>query len=497
MLSGSLAWSGNWTFRFEPLPDGGYSLSGGLHDWEFAKDLLPGQTMETPHAILVLGDRLDAVAQQYAQVGRRYWYPRNALSASLPVEWNHWFSYEDIRINETVFRANVQAAAEMGFELCTLDAGWFGPDGTQTEWYKYRGDWELLNRERFPHGVRALADDVHARGMKFGLWCEIEGLGERARLNEAHPDFPSRRDGVPLGYVCLGNPQAQDWAYDTLCRLIADHDADWIKLDFNVDPGAGCNRTDHGHGAGDGLYEHIQGYYHLLDRLRERFPDVVLENCSSGGLRIDLGILRRTHLTFLSDPDWPVHDLQIFWGATTMIAPDTCLHWSFCEWDGNSRYDPQTFNPRDPTLKPHQLDYYNRMSMLGLYGQSQKLPELPAWVKARLIEHTRIYKDHVRRFVREADLYRLTAQPRRDGSGDRWCAFQYRLPDEHLLFVFRLPGAERQRAIRLAALEPDRIYRIAGFEGETRDSMSGRDLMAAGIAFNDLPEEGSALLRVF
>jgi alpha-galactosidase len=355
----------------------------------------------------------------------------------------------------------------------------------------------MLNRERFPHGIRALADDVHAKHMKFGLWCEIEGLGERAHLNVVHPEFPALRAGAPMGYVCMGNPQAQDWAYETLSRLITEYDCDWIKLDFNVDPGAGCNRTDHGHGAGDGLYEHVQGYYRLLERLQQRFPDVVLENCSSGGLRIDLGILRRTHLTFLSDPDWPVHDLQIFWGATTLIAPDTCLHWSFCEWDGNSHYPPQTFNPRDPNLQLHQLDTYNRMSMLGLYGQSQKLPELPAWVKARLIEHTRIYKDHVRRFVRDADLYRLTMQPRRDGSGDRWCAFQYSLPDQHLLFVFRLPGAEAERAIRLTGLQPDREYRIEGFEGERRNPMLGFDLMDTGIVFNDLPEEGSALLRVF
>ncbi len=81
------------------------------------------------------------------------------------------------------------------------------------------------------------------------------------------------------------------------------------------------------------------------------FPEVVLENCSSGGLRIDLGILRQTHMTFLSDPDWPVHDLQIFWGASTMLAPDVLLHWSFCDWRSTNPPPQQTFNPRDP--EPH------------------------------------------------------------------------------------------------------------------------------------------------
>ena len=493
VLSASIAWSGNWIFRFEPLADGVYRIGGGLHDWNFSKDLRQGESIQSPSVILTLGRDLDDTAQQYAEVGRRYWYPRNALSTSLPVEWNHWWSYEDADINEAVFLANVEAATQLGIELCTLDAGWFG---TSEHWYQLRGDWDHVNTERFPHGIRALSDAVHAKGMKFGLWCEIEGLGQQARLARTHPDFPALRDDAPLGYVCFGNPGAEEWAYQTLSRLIRDYDCDWIKLDFNVDPGAGCNRTDHGHGAGDGLFEHYQGYYRLLDRIRAEFPEVVLENCSSGGLRIDLGMLRHTHLTFLSDPDWPTHDLQIFWGATTMLAPDVCLHWSFSEWRVGNGPPQQNFNPRDPTLQPHQFDYYTRISMLGLLGFSQKLPELPDWVALRLAYHIMIYKQHVRRFVREATLFRLTDQPRRSGERDRWCAFQYSLPSEHLLFVFRLPDLESERAIHLKNLEQNHLYQIEGFEGDRLDSRSGRDLMEQGITFT-LREEDSVLLHLF
>lgn len=498
ILSGSVAWSGNWVFRFEPLPDRGYRLSGGLHDWHFAADLQPGETIESPPVILVLGGDLNRVSQQYTRVGRRYWYPRNALSARLPVEWNPWWSYEDTYINDTVFRQNTAAAADLGVEICVLDAGWFGPDDAGSEWYHYRGDWDQVNTQRFPQGIRALADDVHARGLKFGLWCEIEGLGKQAQVARTRPELAALRDGEPLGYICFGYPAAQAWAYQTLCRLIQDYRCDWIKLDFNLEPGAGCNRADHGHGAGDGLYAHYRGYYRTLERVRQTFPEVVLENCSSGGLRIDLGMLRRTHLTFLSDPDWPVHDLQIFWGTSTLLAPDACLHWSFSEWCSPNPPPQQTFDPRDPQLKPHQLDYYTRIAMLTAWGFSQKLPELPAWVLNRLHDHIRIYQQGVRRFIREADLYRLTDQPRRDGSGDRWCAFQYSLPDrsEHLLFVFRLPGAEPTRSVQLADLQPDRLYQIEGFEGERLAPNTGQMLVEDGITFADLPEEGSALLRI-
>jgi alpha-galactosidase len=136
--------------------------------------------------------------------------------------------------------------------------------------------------------------------------------------------------------------------------------------------------------------------------------------------------------------------------------------------------------------------------MLGRCGFSQKLPELPEWVKNRLAVHMEIYQKHVRRFIRNADLYRLTDQPRRDGSGDRWSAFQYSLPDhsEHLLFVFRLPGAEPERTIRLFGLRPTHMYQIVGFDGETLPAAKGQNLVQIGITFDNLPEEGSALFRI-
>ena len=498
VLAGAVAWSGNWTLRFDPLESGGVEISGGLSDWEFSTDLLPGMALDSPPVILALGPDLDTASQQVARVGRRYWYPRNSLSAALPVEWNHWWSYEDAAISDMVFRANVDEAARLGIDLCVLDAGWFGPAEAGAAWHDYRGDWGTINTERFPDGVRVLADYTHAKGLKFGLWCEIEGIGQAAALAAAQPKRVATRDGERLGYACFGNPDTQEWAYETLCRLIADNTCDWVKLDFNVDPGPGCNRTDHGHGTGDGLLAHYQGYYQVLDRVRRRFPEVVLENCSSGGLRIDLGMLRHTHLTFLSDPDWPVHGLQVFWGASTMLAPDVCLHWSFSEWCAQDRPWQQTFNPRDPALKEHQLDYYTRIAMLGFCGFSQRLPDLPAWVKERLAYHIRIYKDVLRRFVREAEVCRLTDQPKRDGSGDRWVAFQYSLPDEseYLLAVFRLPGAESTRRIQLVGLWPDREYQLVDCDGTWLSRASGVDLMESGLFFDSLPEEGSKLVRI-
>jgi len=495
LFAGAVAWSGNWAVRLEPRASG-VALSGGLHDWAFVAELAPGAEIVAPPFVAALapGQGLDAVATQFARVGRRHWYPHNPLADRLPVEWNHWWSYEDKDLDEAVFRRNVDAAAELGVEVCTLDAGWFGPSDPATHWYEQRGDWDMVNTERFPSGLRALSDYVHARGMAFGLWCEIEAIGKGARLAAERPELVATREGEPLGYVCLGSPAGRAWALATLDRIIGAYRCDWVKLDFNLDPGAGCDRADHGHGPGDGLYAHYRGYYALLAAVRERHPHVVLENCSSGGLRIDLGIARQTHMAFLSDPDWPEHSLQCFWGASLMLAPDALLHWGYCEWR-HAEHRCQTFDPRDPALQPHQIDYYTRISMLRRFGFSQRLPNLPAWVAARYRQHIDDYKAHVRRFVREADLLRLSGQPRRFGEGERWAAFQYAMPigDEHLLAVFRLPGGAPDHTVAPTALDPARSYTLTWL-GEGRvERHLGADLLAGGLPFS-LPEEGSALV---
>lgn len=497
LLTASVMWSGNWIFRFEPLNDGGYAFSGGLNDWEFYKDLNPYEKIEGLHVAFALGSHrdLNETSIQFTRIGREYWYPHNSFSRSLPTEWNHWWSYEDKDINETTFKKNVDEAAKLGIDVCTLDAGWFGPTDSSTHWYNYRGDWNLVNTVRFPNGIREISDYVHKKGMKFGLWCEIEAIGKDAQLANLHPEFVALRDDEHLGYVCFGSPKVQEWAFDTLDQLIRGYRCDWIKLDFNLDPGAGCNRTDHGHGGGDGLYEHYCGYYRVLSRIREKHPEVILENCSSGGLRTDLGMMRQTHTTFLSDPDWPEHDLQLFWGASTMLAPNVCLHWGFGEWMADHPY--QTFNPRDPDLKQHQLDYYVRISMLNGFGFSQKLPELPGWVTKRFCEHIRMYREEVRHFVNSGDLYRLTNQPRRGGKGDRWAGLQYRLEnDEHLCFVFRLHGGEGERIFYFKNLLTEKMYTITWMMENQMVRKTGQELMEIGLAFSELKEEDSAIMHI-
>ncbi|MBB6730656.1 alpha-galactosidase [Cohnella zeiphila] len=506
-LAAAVAWSGNWIFRFEPLDGGAYRVTGGMSDWAFAKELRPGETMESVpvlYAALPEGGP-DAVSVEFGRWGLRFWYPRNEMSRRVPVAWNHWWPYEDSAINEEVFRANVDKAAELGVEVCTLDAGWFGePDphcndhlgwSENVDWVLKRGDWHKINTLRFPSGIRSLSDYVHAKGMKFGIWCEIEALGVKSDVYVERPELPAFRDGTSLGYVCLGNPDARDWAFGVLERLIVEYKADWIKLDFNLDPRAGCNRTDHGHGAGDGLYEHYLGYYELLERVRAKYPDVYLENCSSGGLRIDLGLARHTHGAFLSDPDFTRHHLQLFWGASLMLHPSACFHFTWSQtivhYDSNLDKDPIK-----PGMPRHKFDYLIRANMLNGFGISYRLPELPDWAARRLRELIGFYKETMRRFVGEADMHRLTGQTIRDGRGDSWNAFLYVMDgaEEAMLCAFRLADSEPERRLRLVGLDPSAAYEIRAADGGWTQEESGAALIEEGLLLSGLEEEASEVL---
>lgn len=511
VLHAAIAWSGNWIVRFEPegvdQPEGGggtrarYRVTGGLSDWEFEKTLAPGETLRSPETVFVERDSgtIDEAGRDLARMVNRGWIPHTPLTDTLPVEWNHWWPYEDSRIDENVFKANVDVAARLGFDICTLDAGWFGDPESPLGWWEIRGDWSVVNTRRFPSGIRALSDYCHERGLKFGLWCEIEAVNDTAALQQSRPDIIARRDGKPIGYVCMGNPATVDWAFETLSSLIENYKADWIKLDFNVDPGAGCNRADHGHDPGDGLRAHYLGYYSLLDRLREAYPEVVFENCASGGLRVDLGIMKHFPVTFLSDPDYPVHALQLVWGASGFLPARACLKFS---WSQNHLGEQNGVEePVSVDMPRHKFDYIMRIAMLNIFGVSCRLPDFPGWCQDRLAEHIAFYKSTLRPFIRDADVYRLTAQPLRTGGGDRWTAFLYALPglNQAALYVFRLSGAEEARTIRLAGLDPNTTYTLAYQDTPANDlpnRATGRQLMETGLAFAGLPEESSQIVIV-
>lgn len=427
-------------------------------------------------------DKLTAKIHTY---GRKYLYPPAKI---LPVEWNPWWTFEDVLINEDVFLENARAARDLGVELCTLDAGWYGESG-KIHWSRQQGDWDIVNTERFPHGLKFLSDHIHALGMAFGLWAEPEALGRESRLIREHPEFEAicRGRRYDNSYVCLGNPDGAKWLLDTLTHLLDTACPDWMKLDFNMDPGEGCTRTDHGHGAGDGLFWHYKAYYDILKKLRNKYPQLVIENCSSGGLRCDTAMFSLTHLTFLSDVDETSHSLDSFYELSRFIPPEHILHWAWSETrtydDGSHAFEG--FEIREDTPED-EIRYTLRAAMLHVMGFSRNFAALPENIREIFREEIRFYKTEVRPLLTRARVFHLL-------NADGGMALQYQDGDRRLLFVFcKKDFVQCPLKIPPVHLKPEQAYNIKcrGTGNTLADAgrRTGQQLMEEGISLLGEPK---------
>ncbi|MCU1437060.1 MAG: glycoside hydrolase clan [Naasia sp.] len=486
----TVAWSGNWRIDVDPAG----RLTAGMDDDGFVADLAPGATLSLPPVLVAVGGDIDEAGAHLAGAVGSELVPRTAWSERLPSEWNSWWPYEDAGIDERTFLAESRTAARLGLDVATLDAGWFGRPEAGSDWQAERGDWSQVNTARFPRGLPALAGDVRESGAAFGIWLEGEAVGASARLRAERPELLASRAGGHdgpnitvsldrddpsfLGYVCLGSPDARDFLSGALDDAVSSTGARWLKLDFNVDPGAGCDRTDHGHGAGDGLFRHYEGLYAVLDDFRERHPEVILEACSSGGLRLDLGLARHVHCSFLSDPDWTEHHLQVLWGASLMFPPVAMLHWSWSQWRGDHPQQRLDW----VSLDEARFDTMLRAAMLHRFGVSLKLTELPARLAERLAVHTNLYRLRLAPLVRAGVLRRLTDPPLRGGRGERVPAFQLDAGDAHLYAAFALDEGAAAPTARFRGLDPARHYRVEDLTaGAGTRAMPGIQLMREGL----------------
>jgi alpha-galactosidase len=476
-------WSGNWHIGFEQSSSGESSVMAGISPWKFAHTLNPGAVFEAPSVLIAIGTDLNEASVELTRAVAAA-LPRSAASEALPVEWNPWWPYEDKDINEDVFLANVDVGSKLGIEVSTLDAGWFGESDATTAWWDIRGDFAQENRARFPHGIAWLAEETRRRGHKFGIWMELEAVGLKANIRREQPGLLARRDDDPppepldaadpgfLGYICLGSKAGRAHSERALEMLVAKTRCEWLKLDFNLDPKAGCSRTDHDHGPGDGLYAHYRGLYALLDVFRAAHPEIIVEACSAGGLRADAAIMRHVHCVYLSDLDYTRQHLQVVHGTSRLLPPAAMLHWAMSEF--RWKHPQQTLDLRDPSLTEAAFDAMIRAAFMHRFGVSWRLPDLPDRWRERFARHVELYKREVRPFVRNGDLRRLTETPRRDGTGEQQPAFQISVGDRHLLLGVALAPATDGLLIRPVALHPDRQYRWRNLDFNAVDEASSR-----------------------
>jgi alpha-galactosidase len=312
-----VAWSGDQEYLVERLPEGVGSLSSVVGGGELLRAgeirLAAGESYDTPTLLFSWSDEgLDGLSWRFHEHVRAF--PAHP-DGPRPVVLNTWeavyFDHDFDRLAELA-----RTAASVGVERFVLDDGWFL--GRRNDRVGL-GDW-LVDPQVWPRGLGELSETVHGLGMQFGLWVEPEMVNLDSRLAREHPDWVLVPEGEPgpswrHQYVLnVAHPDA--WAYllERISALVADCDIQFLKWDHNRDlhEAIAAGRP--------GIHAQTLALYRLLDELGRRHPSLEIESCASGGARVDLGILRRTHRVWTSDTNDPL-ERQAIQRWTSVLVP--------------------------------------------------------------------------------------------------------------------------------------------------------------------------------
>ena len=359
-----------------------------------------------------------------------------------PVQYNNWYGAEGGFDEKSLFDS-ARVAAEVGCELFTVDAGWYG-GRSGGDWNQALGDW-TVNRQKIPAGLEGIAKEARRRGMKFGLWIEIECAGPNTPIARQHPEWYLREGNRQLsnrGVLDFGNSQVLAWAKSVMDDLMTRYRLDYLKMDFNTDPAVDGERIVRGN---DPLYGHYNGLVRLWKYLREKYPRLVVENCSSGSLRQDVMTAAFTDTHWVSDNVDNNANLAMNYGATYLFPPEICSHWTTWPSLGNKSLD---------------LESCFTVNMVGHLGLSGRIYQWDAETRKVAAERIALYKK-IRPVLCKADVFHLTKQADVTAPGSIQASLYVdRSSGKAVLFAFQGGGQAMETTLKLRGVQPARRYRL-------------------------------------
>jgi alpha-galactosidase len=468
----------------------------------YAVPLAAGARWRSPAAFtgVYRGDLDDAAHAQHTYL-RTAVIP--ATAADFPwVQYNTWFAHL-IDIDVDILRPEVDLAARLGAEVFVIDAGWWEPSRrTSDNFTTGLGRWEQ-SAEKFPGGVRAFANSVRSRGMRFGIWVEPERVDLRALSTwkdswlVRHHDAivsPAWPPDTVSGWLCFGHPDVQAWAIDWISRLVEDTGADWLKWDSNW--WGVCTCTNHGHHATDGEFYQVQGVHTVMAELRRRFPHLIIENCSGGATRNDFAMLAQTHITWLHDSSTPSRRVRFHLaGATHFLPPELCNTWVV-----DADHTSVSEDLADPATPQSLLNEIVRSRMFGAFGISARLATWTEAAFATVQQAVAQYKA-LRPLLKQGHIYHLLPQPdlqcpdlAQHGAWDAYAVLDA-AAGQGAIWLFRAADGEPARHVHLRGLDAKRRYTLVDVDTGHTLTATGADLLAEGLTA-DLSGRTSALLLI-
>ena len=450
----------------------------GIHPEGFEWVLKPGNTFQTPEVVCVYSDQgLGKMSRTLHDLYRGHLIRSPYLHKKRPVLINNWeatyFDFDSDKLMEIA-----RDAKEAGIEMLVMDDGWFGHRNLDDS---SLGDW-TVNEEKLPGGLPALVERVKAEGLSFGIWFEPEMVSPDSDLYRAHPDWAIQIPGrTPTQsraqYVLdLSRPEVVDHVYECVAKILRSADISYVKWDMNRQFTVLGSAALPPEQQGELAHRYILGVYELQERLVTEFPELLLENCASGGGRFDPGMLYYSPQIWCSDDTDAVERLAIQEG-TALLYPLSCMgaHVSAC--------------PNHIVGRNTPFETRGHVALDGTFGYELDITKLPAEEKEKVKQQIALYHryDHL---VREGAYYRI-ASWQENHRYDCWEVAAKDQSEALATYVQVLAGANvRSRRIRLKGLDEGALYRLEG----TEKVYSGQVLMYGGVLME--AREGDYVSRV-
>lgn len=336
----SLFWqiehNGSWYWEISDQDGHVYlKLSGPTeHHNHWWKNLQPGETFLTvPVSVGTAAGGFDEAMGELTKY-RRAIRRVNDDNENLKVIFNDYMNclFGDPTTEKEI--PLIDKAAEAGCEYFCIDAGWYSAG----YWWDGVGEW-LPSKERFPGGIKEVTDYIRAKGMIPGVWLELEVMGIKCpKADRVKDDWYFMRHGKRVYdrsryQLDFRNPQVRAHATEVIDRVVNEYGVGYIKMDYNIEPGIGTEVDADSYG--DGLLGHNRAYLEWLDGIFEKYPDLIIENCSSGGLRMDYAMLSRYSIQSTSDQEDYVRYATITANAPSAVTPEQAAIWSYPLTDGD------------------------------------------------------------------------------------------------------------------------------------------------------------------
>ena len=477
VIAGALAWSGNFRLNFEVDEYDTLTILAGANPNASEYRLRPGESFTTPEMIYTHSLRgAGGASRNLHDWGRNYGvYHAERVVPTLLNSWEGAYFDFDAK----VLKQMIDDAASMGLEMFVLDDGWFGNKYPRNAANAGLGDWQV-NQKKLPAGIDDIASYAHRKGLKFGIWIEPEMVNPKSELAEKHPDWivrPPKRDAPETRrqwLLDLSNPAVQDFVFETFDNTMKLSDKiDYIKWDANRN----ANNVGSAYLPADEQshfwIDYAQGFYRVMERIRAKYPDVLIQACASGGGRVEYGALKYFDEFWTSDNTEALSRARIQYG-TSLFYPAVAM----------GSHVSAVPNHQTGNVTPIKFRFDMACAgRLGMELQPKQMTDAEKEFARRAIASYKEYRD----IVMQGDLYRIGTPY--DESGSYGVLYVSKDKRQAVLFAYSLhyQGRSLIPKFRLDGLDPKAGYAVRElnvdkprfwFDGKT---LSGELLMNAGI----------------